>query len=121
MCNMCYDYKMFEEILNICEKYNFEYLDEYLDRDCPYIKIEFVGDFKAYAREDFDNRFDYYRATENINEEIIYPYFIKCWNAIKDYGLFNSWEWDYEDYPCYYLNLKENIARQVLNGKLEKI
>lgn len=41
-------------------------------------------------REDFDNRFDYYRATEKIVDEKIQPWFDKCWNTIKDYNLFEN-------------------------------
>ena len=120
--NMCYDYEIFNEIFDICEQYNFEYLDEYIDKDNePYIKIEFIGSFKSYVREDFDNRFDYYRTTEKIVNENIQPWFDKCWNTIKDYNIFENWDWDYEDYPCYYLNLKKDIAEKVLNGELKKI
>ena len=118
---MSYDYKLFKEIFDTCEKYNFDYLDEWLEGEDPYIRIEFVGKFIGYDRyEDFDNDYDYYRTTEKEAERNIFPYFYKCWDEIKKYNVFNKYEWDYDDYPVFYLEMKKEIAEKILNKELEK-
>ena len=93
------NYETINKIYEICDKYQFDELDE----DEEYIKIEFVGDYKHYTICDFDTKFDYYRTTEKICEEKIEPYFLKCWEELKTLNIFKKYEWDYDEYMCWYL------------------
>ena len=91
--------EILDDIIEICDKYQFEELDT----DYEYMKIEFVGDYEYRPLEDFETRFDYYRATEKICEEKIEPYFLKCWEELQSLQIFKDYEWDYDDYMCWYI------------------
>ena len=57
--------EIIDKVYEICEKYQFEELDE----DADYIKIEFTGNCTDYTWDDFDTKFEYYRVTEEICKE----------------------------------------------------
>lgn len=91
--------EILDDIIEICDKYQFEELDT----DYEYMKIEFVGDYEYHSLEDFETRFDYYRVTEKICEEKIEPYFLQCWEELQSLNIFKDYEWDYDDYMCWYV------------------
>ena len=105
-----WDNKDIKNIIEICEKYNFEELDL-----CShYLKIEFVGDFECVNFEDFETKYDYYRASDKITKRSIEPYFLKLWEELKKVSFIEKYEWDYDDYPCYYIYFTEDFIEAEL-------
>lgn len=100
--------EIIDKIYEICKKYQFEELDE----DADYIKIEFTGNCTYYTWDDFDTKFEYYRTTEEICKEQIEPYFKKCWEELEKLNIFKEYEWDYNDYTCWYLYFNDNIINK---------
>lgn len=100
-----YECDLIDKTYEICEKYQFEELDE----DRNYIKIEFTGNCQYYTWDDFNTKFEYYRTTEKICEQQIEPYFKKCWKELEKLNIFEKYEWDYDDYTCWYLYFNNNF------------
>ena len=110
-----WDNKDIKDIIEICEKYNFEELDL-----CTHsLKIEFVGDFECVNFEDFETKYDYYRASDKITKRSIEPYFLKLWEELKKVSFIEKYEWDYDDYPCYYIYFTEDFIEAELTNEID--
>ena len=102
--------KYINKILNILKKYNYEFLDEYENKNIYKLKIEYTGEDLIYKDRyiDFNNKYEYWEFA-NKQANLIYDNFEKALKELKKKGLTKQiidWEWDYEDYPCIYITFK---------------
>lgn len=95
-----------DKILSIGEKYNFEYLDEYVDekKDSLELKLEYVGDDMEYKEEDdFENIIEW-REFVDEQGEVVRNHFGEMMEEMKKKGVeYIDYEYDDYDYPCVYL------------------
>lgn len=98
------DNNIIDYVLNIVNKYNFQYLTDFGD----FLKIEYIGnDLEFKFEEDFATSYEY-RNFVDIQAEIVCKDIEKIIKEIETKNMklkVESWEWDCGDYPCIYLEI----------------
>ena len=89
-----------EKIIEIVEKYGFEFLDE----DEEWIKIEYVKDDLDYRDEnDFASKFEYDKFA-NEQGEIVCKHFMEAFVELNlQQVIIKDFEFDNYDYPCVFI------------------